>query len=101
MKKMKTTTKTIFFHKVADFAVWKEVFNMFSGLRQKAGELSVEIGIFYNDPKTAYVINEWKSVAAAKAFLKDSDLTKNMEKVGLIEKPQLLYLVKKINPNKN
>lgn len=92
--KIKKIAKTIIYHKVADVAIWKEVYDLFRGLRQKSGELSAEIGCFCNDPKTIYIINEWKSMAAAKAYFNNSELTKNMIKAGLIEKPQLLYLVR-------
>ena len=91
---MKNTAKTIVYHKVADFAIWKEIFNVLSGLRFKAGALSSEVGTLHNDPSTVYIINEWKSMDAAKAFLSHSDLAINMQKAGITEKPYFLFLVK-------
>lgn len=92
---MSQFVKTLVYHQVNDFNLWKKVFDSFYDARITAGELSAEVGTFYDDSKTVYIINEWKSMEAATAFFKSQELVEAMQKAGVINKPQLLFLEKK------
>lgn len=45
--------KTLMYHKVEDFAKWKEAFDGFSEFRKSAGEQSYSVGTLLNEPNTA------------------------------------------------
>ena len=97
ISQMKLTglTKTMIYHKVADYAAWKKGFDMFYNERNMAGELSAEIGTLQDDPSTVYVINEWASPEAAQAFFARPELASAMQKAGVTGKPTMLILSKK------
>jgi len=87
--------KTIVTHKVADWEKWKAGFESFKKIRREAGELSFEIGTLNNNPSTVYVINEWASVEAAKAFFANPKLAEAMKNAGVLEAPHFMILDKK------
>jgi ketosteroid isomerase-like protein len=88
-------TKTVVYHKVADYTAWKKGFDMLYNERSIAGELSAEVGTLAEDPGTVYVINEWASPDAPKAFFASSALATAMQKLGVTGKPTVLILSKK------
>ena len=88
-------TKTMAYYKVADYAVWKKAFDLYFNERNLAGELTAEVGTLADDPNTVYVINEWASPDAPKAFWARPDLAVAMQKAGVIGKPTMLILSKK------
>ncbi len=88
-------TKTMTYHKVADYAVWKKAFDTYINERLMAGELSAEVGTLVEDPGTVYLIQEWASPEAPKAYLSSPALAAYRQKVGLIGKPTALILSKK------
>ncbi len=88
-------TKTVAYHKVADYATWKKGFDMFVNERNLAGELNAEVGTLHDDPTTLYVIQEWASPEAAQAFFARPDLAATMQKIGVVGKPTILILSKK------
>ena len=88
-------TKTMTYYKVADYAVWKKAFDMYINERLMAGELSAEVGTLVEDPGTVYLIQEWASPEAPKAYLSSPALAAYRQKAGLIGKPTALILSKK------
>ena len=92
---MNNTVKTFVYHKVADFAKWKVVFDSYIEVRKAAGELNSEVGTLEDEPNTVYVMNEWKSMDSAKTFFSQADLADRMQKAGVIEKPHFLFLNKR------
>ncbi len=93
--KLTPITKTMIYHNVADYAAWKKGFDLFYNERALAGELSAEIGTLQDDPNTVYVINEWASPEAAKAFFTRPELAATMQKAGVSGKPTFLIMSKK------
>ncbi|MFN8355850.1 MAG: antibiotic biosynthesis monooxygenase [Spirosomataceae bacterium] len=92
---MSNSVKTMVYHKVADFTKWKAVFDSISEVRKAAGELNAEVGTLHDDPDTVYVLNEWTSLEAARAFYNSPDLAAGMQAAGVIEAPHFLFLNKK------
>ena len=80
------------YHKVEDFAIWKKAFDSFSEIRKSAGERSFSVGTIHNEPNTAYVVNEWDSIAAHKAFLENPELADAMKAAGVLEPPHTIIL---------
>ncbi len=84
--------KTVMYHKVEDFSKWKEAFDNFSDVRKSAGELSYSVGTAYDEPNTAYVINEWNSIEEFMAFFDSPKLSEAMKSAGVLEPPHTLIL---------
>lgn len=82
--------KTLMYHKVQDFTKWKEAFDSFASIRKAAGERSYWVGTIFNEPNTAYVVNEWDSIEAYQAFMENPALAEAMKSAGVIEKPNVL-----------
>lgn len=87
--------KTVIYHKVADYAAWKKGFDLLYNERMLAGELSAEVGTLQDDPHTVYVIGEWASPDAPKAFFASPELAAAMQKQGVVGKPNMLIMSKK------
>ena len=83
--------KTLMYHKVEDFSKWKEAFDSFAGIRKSAGEKSFSVGTINNEPNTVYVVNEWDSMEAPKAFLENPELAKAMKTAGVLEPPHVIF----------
>ena len=82
--------KTLMYHKVEDFAKWKEAFDGFAEFRRTSGEKSYSVGTLLNEPNTAYVINEWESIEAFNAFVNSPELGEGMKSAGVTEAPNSL-----------
>ena len=82
--------KTLMYHKVEDFAIWKKAFDEFSGMRKSSGERSFSVGTIHNEPNTAYVVNEWDSMEAHQAFLENPELADAMKAAGVLEPPNTI-----------
>ena len=93
--KLGNLVKTVMYHKVADYAKWKETFDGLLRTRRDAGELSFEVGTMHDDPSTVYVINEWDSADTFQKFVASSDLQNAMKVAGVMEAPQMMVLNKK------
>ena len=91
---LQNTTKSLTYHKVKDYNIWKKAFDDFFAKRVKNGEISYEVGVLENDPNTIYVFNTWKSVDHYKNFLKNEELIEKMEEAGVTEDPKSLLLKK-------
>ncbi len=86
---LSSVVKTIAWQKVGDAAAWQSAL---SGELNRSQIMNYEIGTMHSDPKTAYVICEWASVAAAQAFFASPDLKKALQQAGVTKKPMLLVI---------
>jgi quinol monooxygenase YgiN len=89
-----TKTKSLIYHKVKDYGVWKKAFDAYLPQREKNGELSYEVGILEDDPNTVYVFNTWKSKDHYKQFMENEELKEKMDEAGVTEPPTFLLLNK-------
>ncbi|WP_010227269.1 putative quinol monooxygenase [Gillisia marina] len=91
---LQTKTKSLIYHKVNDYGVWKKAFDDFLPQREKNGELSYEVGVLEDDPNTVYVFNTWKSQDHYKQFMENEELKEKMDEAGVTEPPTFLLLNK-------
>lgn len=91
---LQSKTKSLIYHKVKDYGVWKKAFDDFLPQREKNGELSYEVGVLEDDPNTVYVFNTWKSPDHYKTFKEDQELKEIMNEAGVTEPPKFLLLNK-------
>ncbi|WP_051119604.1 hypothetical protein [Gillisia sp. CAL575] len=87
-------TKSLTYHKVKDYELWKKAFDEFFAKRVRNGELSYEVGVLEDNPNTVYVFNTWKSEEHYKKFAQDEELKEKMIEAGVIEAPKSLLLNK-------
>ncbi len=59
--KEKNGVRTFIYQQVTAFDRWRSFFHHTSQKRQKAGELSYEVGTISNNPNIAYIMSEWVS----------------------------------------
>ncbi|MEX0780554.1 MAG: hypothetical protein WD491_05620 [Balneolales bacterium] len=83
---------TFMYHEVENFNTWMAAYDEVYEMRMDAGELSYEIGNFYDEPNIAYVLNEWVSLDDFHNFLQNSELRTKMEQGGVLEDPVVLIL---------
>jgi hypothetical protein len=91
--------KSIIYHKVEDYAKWKAGFDSAYEFRKGYGEVSHESGTLADDPKTVYVIQEWKTMEGLKGILANPKLKEEMGKAGVISAPTLLIFDEKAKGN--
>lgn len=84
--------KTLMYHKVKDFTIWKAGFDGFLDTRKAAGEVDYSVGTVNGEPNTAYVLNSWKSLEAFQAFVSSPELKAGMEQAGVLEPPTTIIL---------
>ena len=79
-------------HKVRDFAAWKPGYDAHLPRRIAAGLTEKNILHSAADPNEVFLLFEAADVARAKAFCESADLKETMQKVGVIDKPDIYYL---------
>lgn len=84
--------KSLMYHKVEDFNTWKTAFDGFLNFRKSAGEHSYSVGNLHDQPNTVFVINEWESLDAMRAFENSTELANAMKSAGVLEQPTTLIL---------
>ncbi len=89
---MQTTAKSLIYHKVKDYDLWKKAFDEFQPVRESNGELSYEVGLLEDKPNTVYVLSTWKSKDHYNKFKETSALKDKMNEAGVSEAPTFLYL---------
>jgi len=79
-------------HKVADYAVWKPVFDEQSGTRAANGSLGGRIFISHADPDEVLVLLEWDDLERADLFALSADLNEAMVRAGVADRPDIWIL---------
>ncbi|MBS0182623.1 MAG: antibiotic biosynthesis monooxygenase [Nitrospira sp.] len=78
-------------HEVADYPVWKKVFDSAAGIRKDAGERSYQILKYQNDPNRIVHFSVWTSIEDAKSFFESPELAKIRRDAG-VKSPEFIYL---------
>jgi len=78
-------------HEVADYELWKKVFDAAATIRRDAGERSYQVLKFDSDPNTVVHFSAWTSIAAAKHFFESPELVKIRAQAG-VKSPEFIYL---------
>lgn len=81
-------------HQVADYAVWRKVYDSVGPLQKKSGVYFQAAYQSADDPNDITVIHDFHSLAKAKAFVASPELKAAMEKAGVKAAPQIWYTTK-------
>ena len=79
-------------HKVKDFAAWKAIYDNHDSARLASGLHSYVLGRGLDDTTTVVVALKVDDLAKAKAFTKDPNLKKVMEKGGVVGAPEISFI---------
>ncbi len=79
-------------HKVKDYSVWKRAYDAHLPKRLEAGLTEKYLFRGANDTNEVIILFEAKDFGHAKAFSESSDLRENMEKAGVIDRPDVYFL---------
>ena len=79
-------------HTVKDYEKWKPFFDEHQPTRQKSGSKGGHIYRNSQNPNELIIIFEWDTLDNARKFAESSDLQKQMEKAGVIGKPDVYFL---------
>lgn len=78
-------------HEVADYEVWKNVFDAAASLRREAGERSYQLLKYHNDANRIVHFSAWTSIAAAQCFFESTRLIQIRKDAG-VKSPDFIYL---------
>jgi hypothetical protein len=79
-------------HKVRDYSVWKRGYDAHLPKRVEAGLTEKFLFRGANDTNEVIILFEAKDIARAKKFSESPDLRETMEKLGVIDKPDIYFL---------
>ena len=81
-------------HEVADYGIWRTVFDAFAPTQKKLGAVSSAVYRSADNPKDVTVVHDFRSVDEAKAFAASPELKAAMEKAGVKGAPQIWITTK-------
>jgi hypothetical protein len=79
-------------HKVRDFSEWKRGYDAHLPKRAEAGLKEKHLLRGADDPNEVIVLFEASDLSRAKAFAESIDLRETMQKVGVLDKPDIYFL---------
>ena len=79
-------------HKVRDFSEWKRGYDAHLSNRAAAGLNEKHLLRSSTDPNEVIILFEAQDLNRAKAFAESADLRETMQKVGVLDKPDLYFL---------
>ena len=85
-------TTVIVQHEVADYDVWRPIFDDHGATREAHGGTSAKVYRGTADANAITIVMEFPSVAAAEAFSSDPSLKEAMSKGGVTGPPQISFV---------
>ena len=79
-------------HKVRDFPQWKRGYDAHLPKRDEAGLTETHLFRGVKDPNEVIVLFEAKDIKRAEDFAGSSDLRETMQKVGVVDKPDIYFM---------
>lgn len=79
-------------HKVRDFSEWKRGYGAHAPKRAEAGLSDKHLLRSASDPNEVFLLLEAADHNRAKAFVESADLRETMQKVGVVDKPDVYFL---------
>jgi hypothetical protein len=79
-------------HKVRDFSEWKGGYDAHRPKRVEAGLTEKSLLRGADDPNEVVILFEATDLKRAKAFAESADLKETMQKVGVVDKPDIYFL---------
>jgi hypothetical protein len=86
------TSHLLIRHKVQDFAVWKQGYDAHLPKRTEAGLTEKYLLRGDTDPNEVILLFEAQDLSRAKVFSESADLRERMQKLGVVDKPDLYFL---------
>ncbi|WMW21451.1 hypothetical protein RE476_08540 [Methanolobus mangrovi] len=81
-------------HIVEDFSKWKAGFDEHGSMRKESGSKGGMLFRTSDDPNSLAILFEWDTIENARKFTESPELKKKMEEVGVIRKPEIIFLDK-------
>ena len=85
-------TQVMIRHRVQDYTAWKAEFDSFADFRRSSGEKSYRIMRPGDDANDLILFFEWDNRANAETFLSSSELKTAMQRAGVAEEPNIVFL---------
>ena len=79
-------------HRVRDFSVWKPGYDAHLPKRAEAGLTEVHLLRGAHDAGEIVILFRVADLSRAKAFAESADLRETMEKVGVVDRPDIYFL---------
>jgi hypothetical protein len=79
-------------HKVRDFSEWKRGYDAHLSKRTEAGLTEKHLLRGADNPNEVVALFEAKDLNRAKAFVDSADLRETMQKLGVVDKPDVYFL---------
>jgi hypothetical protein len=79
-------------HKVREFSEWKRGYDVHLPKRTAAGLTEKHLLRGASDPNEVVILFEAKDLGEAQAFAASADLRETMQKVGVVDKPDIYFL---------
>lgn len=79
-------------HKVRDFSEWKRGYDAHLPKRAEAGLTEKHLLRGDSDSNEVVILFEAKDLRRAKTFAESADLRETMEKVGVLDEPDIYFL---------
>jgi len=79
-------------HRVRDFSVWKSGYDAHLSKRVEAGLTEAHLLRGAHDPNEVVLLFRAADLSRAKAFAESAELRETMQKVGLLEGPDIHFL---------
>ena len=79
-------------HKVRDFSEWKRGYDAHLPKRVEAGLTEKYLLRGAHDPNEVILLFETQDLNRAKAFAESADLRETMQKVGVVDRPDIYFL---------
>ncbi len=79
-------------HKVEDYAQWHKVFTEHGAVRKSHGSKGARVLRNLNDDHEQFVISDWDTMEAARAFVEDPRLREAMQRAGVTDKPDIYFV---------
>ena len=84
-------------HKVQDYGKWKVAFDAHGATRKASGSKGGRLLRNAKDPNELVILFEWDDVKKARQFAESDDLRKAMQGAGVIGKPDIHFLARKMH----
>jgi quinol monooxygenase YgiN len=81
-------------HEIGDYAAWKRAYDEFGPTRKKLGVINHEVYRSIENPNDVTVMNDFKTLQKARAFVASPELKAAMTKAGITGTPQIWFTTK-------
>ncbi len=79
-------------HKVADYAMWKPVYDEHAATRKAGGCLGTRVFRSADNPNEVVILAEWDNAENARQFAQSEDLRQKMQEAGVVDRPDVYFL---------